>query len=124
VDAQAERRKPVKVRLLGLDAPEICQAHGPEARAALESWVLGRRVTLQRRAYDDYGRQLATLWLDGQDVGARLVAQGQAWSARWHGAVGPYADEEAAARLARAGLFARPDPELPRAFRQRHGPCR
>lgn len=123
-DVQAERRKPVKIRLLGLDAPEICQDQGPEARAALASWILGRHVTVQRRAVDNYGRQLATLWLDGQDVGARLVAQGQAWSARWHGAVGSYADEEAVARHARAGLFARPDPELPRAFRQRHGPCR
>lgn len=122
-EGQAERRKPVKVRLVGLDAPEICQAHGPAARAALEAWTLGRRVTLQRQAYDGYGRQLATLWLDGQDIGARLVAQGHAWSARWHASRGPYADEEATARQTRAGLFVQPDPELPRAFRQRHGPC-
>lgn len=122
-DAPHGRRKPVKVRLLGLDAPEICQAHGRAARAALEAWTLGRRVTVQRRAFDGYGRQLATMRLDGEDVGARLVARGHAWSARWHGSVGPYADEEAAARRARSGLFALPEPELPRAFRQRHGPC-
>jgi micrococcal nuclease len=117
-------RKPFRLRLVGLDAPEICQAHGAAARAALESWVLGRRVSLRRHAVDDHGRPLGTLWLDGHDVGARLVAAGHAWSARFRGDPGPYAAEEAAARAARRGLFAARDPELPRDFRRRHGPCR
>ena len=117
-------RKPVKLRLVGLDAPEVCQAHGPAARAALEVRVLGRRVGLQRHAVDEHGRALVTLWLDGRDVGAGLVADGHAWSARWRGDPGPYAAEEAAARRAGRGLFAAPEPEQPRDFRRRHGPCR
>ncbi|WP_428425454.1 thermonuclease family protein [Methylibium sp.] len=117
------RRKPVKVRLLGLDAPERCQAHGSEAGAALAARVQDRHVTVRRRATDEYGRAVGTLWLGHDDVGAWLVSEGHAWSARYHGDPGPYADEEGRARAARRGLFAQTRPELPRDFRRRHGPC-
>lgn len=119
----APRRARVKVRLVGLDAPERCQAHGEQARTALSALVLHRHVTVRRRATDDYGRALGTLWLDGRDVGAALVSEGHAWSARWRGNPGPYAQEEARARRAARGLFAAPAPLPPREFRRRHGPC-
>jgi len=123
MDDGALRRKRVKVRLVGLDAPERCQAHGPEAGAALASRVQGRQVTVRRRATDDYGRALGTLWLGDEDVGAWLVREGHAWSARWRGGAGPYASEEGAARAARRGLFAAQAPFEPREFRRSHGPC-
>lgn len=119
----APRGRRMKVRLVGLDAPERCQAHGPEARTALASRVQGRQVTVRRRATDDYGRALGTLWLGNEDVGAWLVREGHAWSARWRGGAGPYAGEEGAARAARRGLFAADQPSLPREFRRVHGPC-
>jgi len=116
-------RKPIKVRLVGLDAPERCQAHGPQATAALSDWALNRRAEVRRRAFDDHGRALGTLWIDGNDIGARLVREGHAWSARYRGDLGPYAREEAQARAARRGLFASGSPQLPRDFRRKHGPC-
>lgn len=117
------RRKPVKLRLVGLDAPERCQPHGSAAGAALAARVQDRRVTVRRRATDMHGRALGTLWLDEQDVGAWLVAEGHAWSARYGDDPGPYARQERRARTAGRGLFAVSDPELPRDFRRRHGPC-
>lgn len=117
------RGRPVKLRLVGLDAPERCQAHGEAARAALAGWVLKQRVQVDRGARDVYGRPLVTLRLAGEDLGARLVRQGHAWSARYRDDPGPYAREEAAARAARRGLFADPAAERPRDFRKRHGPC-
>ncbi|WP_292445188.1 thermonuclease family protein [Methylibium sp.] len=119
----APHRKRVKLRLVGLDAPERCQAHGPEAGAALASRVQGRHVTVRRRATDDYGRALGTLWVGDEDVGAWMVNEGHAWSARWRGSGGPYASEEGVARNARRGLFAAEPPFHPRDFRRLHGPC-
>lgn len=119
----APRRKPLKIRLVGLDAPERCQTHGPQAREALTRWALQRRAEVRRRAYDEHGRALGTLSIDGQDVGARLVREGHAWSARYRGDPGPYAREEAEARAARRGLFADVAPLPPRDFRRAHGPC-
>lgn len=117
-------RKPIKVRLVGIDAPERCQAHGDAASAALRSMALGREVTVRRHATDDYGRALGTLWIDGRDVAATLVREGHAWSADSRGVGGPYAREQAEARAARRGLFAHADPQRPRDFRREHGPCR
>lgn len=114
---------PRAVRIDGIDAPELCQAHGERARAALAARVLGQQVQVRVRGTDDYGRALARISLQGQDIGAWLVAHGHAWSYRHRGHAGPYAAEEKQARQRRLGLFAASRPENPRDFRKRHGPC-
>lgn len=112
-----------KLRIDGIDAPEICQAGGTASRDALAGRVMGQMVMVSVRLYDDYGRGLAKLTHQGTDVAAWMVLQGQAWSYRWRRSLGPYSDQEELARRARKGLFADKAAELPRAFRQRHGPC-
>jgi len=114
---------PRKVRLLGLDAPELCQPGGMAARAALQALVAGKAVQVSTNFQDTYGRDLAYLRVDGRDVGAALVSAGHAWSSRWRGNPGPYAMDEATARAAKAGLFVNPLALLPRDFRKQHGPC-
>ena len=114
---------PVQVRIQGLDAPEICQPFGPQARDALAARVLHRTVRVATRARDRYPRTVGSLSLEGQDVGAWLVAGGFAWSAHYRGRNGPYAVEEARARQERRGLWAAAAQE-PRVFRKRHGSCR
>ena len=114
---------PVQVRIQGLDAPEICQPFGLQARDALAARVLHRPVRVSTRARDMYQRSVGSVSLEGQDVGAWLVAGGFAWSARYRGRPGPYAPEEAQARRHRIGLWATSAVE-PRAFRRRHGSCR
>ena len=112
-----------KLRLDGLDAPEICQSGGISSRDTLTRRVLRQSVTVTERQRDDYGRGLATLEHAGEDVGGWMVIQGQAWSYRWRRSLGPYQAQEALARAHRRGLFAQADAEIPRTFRQRHGPC-
>ena len=113
-----------KLRLQGLDAPEICQNWGRESRAALERRLARRTVTVVVSRHDDYGRALARVRLDGEDVGAWMVRQGHAWSYRWRRSPGPYAAEEAQAASARRGLFADATAQRPRDFRQQHGSCK
>lgn len=115
--------RPRKLRIDGMDAPELCQPHGAAARDALSGWVLRRNVEVTVKRYDDYGRGLARIRLDGHDLGARMVREGQAWSHRYRQDPGPYLVEENEARAQRRGLFRQTAPERPRAFRQRHGPC-
>lgn len=78
-----------KIRLLNIDAPEL---HDPkcsqealraaEARARLQELVVGR-LTIYRDGQDRYGRTLARIEADGQDVGEVLVAEG--FARRWTG---------------------------------------
>ena len=80
VGATAARCEAYKVRLQGIDAPEICQPWGPQARAALHAVLQGQVVEVQGHARDSYGRLLAQLSRQGQDVGVWMVGQGYAWS--------------------------------------------
>jgi micrococcal nuclease len=114
--------KAVKVRVQGIDAPERCQAWGPQAKAALAERVLHRQVQVATRAYDDYQRAVGSLELEGEDIAGWMVREGHAWSYRYRRSLGPYAAQEQEARAAQRGLFAAPAIE-PREFRKAHGPC-
>ena len=113
----------LKVRIQGIDAPEICQPGGLQAREALERRVLGHTVTVTSGAHDDYGRTIGTLHLQGQDMGRWLVSQGHAWVYSYRHKRGAYADELRQARLAQRGVFSDVAAEEPRMFRKRHGSC-
>jgi micrococcal nuclease len=112
-----------KLRIDGIDAPEICQAGGELSRQTLMQWTLHQPVQVSVRAKDKYDRGLAKVFLRGEDVGERMVRAGQAWSYRWQQDAGPYAVQESLARQSRRGLFAAARPERPSHFRKRHGPC-
>ncbi len=115
--------KPLKVRLHGIDAPEICQSGGIQARDALKRRVLGQGVMVTSGAHDDYGRTVGILHLQGQDVGLWLVTQGYAWTYSYRHKKGPYAQALHQAQVARRGVFSVAGVEEPRLFRKRHGSC-
>ena len=113
----------LKVRISGIDAPEICQPHGTQARDALRRKVLGQMVTINYQRVDDYGRLLARVDMEGEDIGRWMVIQGHAWSYGYRNYPGPYAREQQASSNARLGIFALDAPETPRNFRKRQGSC-
>ncbi len=121
VDRQS---KPIKMRLLGLDSPEICQAWGQQARDALKAKLLKQTVTIDTKARDEYARVVGRIELNGDDVGAWLVKNGHAWSYAYQRRPAPYAKELAAAQNARLGLWAQAVPMEPRAFRKSNGACK
>ena len=118
--------KPVKIRIDGIDAPEICQAGGAVSRDVLKRQVLGQRVVVQSKVRDGYGRLVARIAMNKQDQGESLVSQGMAWSYRYRGDAGPYAMQQRQAQTARIGMFARSYPTAPvypAEFRKKHGSC-
>ena len=116
---------PVQLRLVGIDAPEICQAHGAESRAFLAQLVAKKPVRLYRTGHDGWGRTLGRVYLGDVELNRRLVEQGQAWSQRWRWDNGPYVSQERIARARSRGLHkAGSAAVMPRQFRLRHGPCR
>jgi micrococcal nuclease len=112
-----------KLRIDGVDAPEICQDGGTAAREVLARRVLEQTVVVRERRRDDYGRALVRWTHEGEDVAGWLVREGWAWSYHWRHSDGPFATEETLARKDRKGIFAAAGAEEPRAFRKRHGSC-
>jgi endonuclease YncB( thermonuclease family) len=111
------------VRISNIDAPEICQAWGAEAKAALEALVLNQTVTARTGTRDRQGRTWARVRVGQLDVGERLVSDGHAWSARGRNGRGPALKQERVAASLRRGLHDSTGAEFPADFRERHGPC-
>jgi len=119
----AEDQPPVEIRLFGLDAPERCQAFGPESLEGLKGYVIGHTVTAEPRGKDRYGRTLAVLTVDGLNVNERMVAEGYAWSELGRSGKGPYLKQQRVAEALHRGLFADRNAQLPADFRRQRGPC-
>ena len=68
-----------KIRLLGIDAPEINQVYGKEATRYLSNKVLGKNLKVLGKNKDRYHRLLGKLILNGNDINLDLVKNGMAW---------------------------------------------
>jgi endonuclease YncB( thermonuclease family) len=112
-------QKAIDVRIQGIDAPEICQDYGRVAAGALLQHLQRKTVNVTGRARDKYGRMVAKITLNGQDVGAWLVENGHAWSYHNRRSLGSYGKQETAARHAGRGLWASGTPIEPKIFRKR-----
>jgi endonuclease YncB( thermonuclease family) len=113
-DGDTLRCGPDRIRLYGVDAPEIRRGSTPaqplsyQARDLLFSLTRGRvgcRVVDQ----DRYGRHVARCWSDASpDINAAMIRSGTTTEYKRY-SKGAYAAPEAEARRARRGLWALPD---------------
>jgi endonuclease YncB( thermonuclease family) len=110
----------VRIRLLGIDAPELDQPGGLASRKALAAKLSGGVVRVVGDARDQHGRLLCTLFIDDRDLNRELVAEGWAW------AFGGFVEDEdlvaaeSAARRGGRGLWADPHPIPPATWREQH----
>jgi endonuclease YncB( thermonuclease family) len=111
-----------RVRLHGVDAPELDQPYGAQSRLLINSLVAGHHVDVRPTGDLSYGRTVADIVLpDGRDVGAVLVASGAAWvESRWNHDPAAYAAQDHAQR-AHLGLWADSTAIPPWQWRNEHG---
>lgn len=113
VTVLTSEKKQVKVRLRGIDAPERKQAFGTKARDRLAELAMGKTVAAAGEGRDKYGRTIASLSVDGRDLGEQLVAEGLAWHYVRYSDDPQLAAAERKARSARLGLWGDPEPVPP-----------
>lgn len=111
---------PATFRLWGIDAPEREQAFGEQTAKAVEMLVLRKRVKVEPKSDDRYGRKLAEVYLpDGRSLGSLLVQAGYAW---WYRQYAPGAKElerfETEAKAKKRGLWRATKPSAPWEFRK------
>ena len=113
-----------KVRLLGIDAPEIKQIFGKEAAKYLANIVLGKTLTVRGSKKDRYKRLLGKLVLDGNDINLNLVKNGRAWHYKRYKTSQNkrdqllYSNAEKYAKLNELGLWSKTTPISPWQWRK------
>jgi micrococcal nuclease len=112
---------PFRVRLQGVDCPELSQPYGDEALRFTISHVRGHQVHLTGLGTDQFGRVLGVVEVNGENLNHTLVGAGYAWCFRRYAEDPELPKLEAAARQARRGLWAQAKPEPPWEYRQQHG---
>jgi micrococcal nuclease len=112
----------VKIRLAGIDAPELRQDFGSAAKESAGELAVGD-VMIRPGATDRYGRTVADVVLaDGRTLNREQVARGMAW---WYREYAPkdleLARLESEAKRAGRGLWRDPSPIPP--WEWRNGPA-
>jgi endonuclease YncB( thermonuclease family) len=129
----------LKIRIVGIDAPEDGQAFGDRSKQHLAQLLEGGIARIEWSKKDQYGRLLAKVTVNKAtgcspapcfetiDVGLAQINAGMAWHYKEYlrdqlpqDRV-PYADAERQARAARSGLWAGENPLAPWAWR--HAPA-
>ncbi len=93
-----------RVRLSGIDCPEINQPYGAEARDFTESYI-SDSVTITPLTVDRYGRTIADVFVGGRLINLILVEHGYAWHYKRYSSDSTLAAAEEQARAKQRGLW-------------------
>ncbi len=125
---EESKKRPVRIRLSGIDAPEKKQPFGEICRKALADRIAAREVSVEVRGTDRYSRTLGVIVLRekavARDINLEQVAAGCAWHYRHYAKQQPrserrrYAQAELSARRAGLGLWKEKSPQPPWEFRR------
>jgi len=115
----AGRHDEIKVRLEGIDAPEIGQAFGKNSKQALSEMVFGKTVKIVISTTDDYGRKIANVYAGDVWVNLAMVGKGMAWQYVHYSHDPKLKQAEAHARAQHIGLWQDKNPTPP--WDYRHG---
>jgi len=110
-----------ELRLAGIDAPELHQSFGPEAKDYLCSLVpRGTEVSVEITETDKYNRGIAFVRAGTVDLNYAMVTNGLAWSHVKFDRDHRFRKPQHEAREARRGLWVDPDPTPPWNWKKDH----
>lgn len=104
-------RRPLRIRLAAIDAPERRQPYGTRARQVLADLAYRRRVRVVVLDRDRYGRVVGQVHAGPREVNAEMLRRGAAWVYQAYSADPRLRALEAEARAARRGLWRLPEVE-------------
>jgi endonuclease YncB( thermonuclease family) len=114
--------RPVRIKLVGVDAPEAAQAFGEVARKHLSDLVYDKSVLVEYWGISADSSLVGRVLLGETDIGAQMIRDGAAWfdaSNQGNLSVGDremYQQSQQAARNERRGLWQASEPVAPWEF--------
>lgn len=100
-----QNKQRVKIRLHGIDAPELGQAWGQRAKQALSSLTFRQAVSVQETDQDQYGRIVGIVYRNQLSINETLIASGHAWVYRKYNKNKRWNTLETEAQKKRLGLW-------------------
>lgn len=76
IDGDTLRIGPDRIRLRGIDTPELSEQGGPAARQRLEQLLQEGPVKIVPHGQDVYGRTVADVFVNGKNVADALKSEG------------------------------------------------
>jgi micrococcal nuclease len=76
IDGDTIRVGGERIRLRGIDTPELSELEGPAAKRRLEELLRSGSIRIEPRGRDVYDRLLADVFVNEQNVAAVLVQEG------------------------------------------------
>jgi micrococcal nuclease len=122
--------RPVRVRLMGIDAPENDQSFGDVAKKHLSDLVYDKFVSVEYSGLGQNSSLQGRVLINGQDVGAQMIRDGVAWydpsykNRLTEAEFEVYIQSEQAARNEKRGLWQADSPIPPWEFVKGQGPKR
>lgn len=110
----------VKVRLLGINAPERGQDFGTKARQHLNDLCYQKYVTVRYSEKDQYERILGVLYVGDMNINEEMVRQGLAWYYSHFVNDHRLDSLEQLARKEKLNIWSMKDPLSPYEFRKRN----
>src|ERR1043166_6309306 len=71
--------RPVRIRLIGMDAPERNQPFGDIARQHLSDLVYGKQVLVEYSGIGEHSSLIGRVLLNDVDISAQMIRDGVAW---------------------------------------------
>jgi endonuclease YncB( thermonuclease family) len=116
-----EQNQQHTIRLAEIDAPERRQPWGDRSRQHLSALAFGKTVSIQQTDTDRYGRTVARVFANGEDINRAMVRDGNAWAYREYLTDQTLLGTEARARQAHSGLWSLSDAETVPPWQWRRG---
>ena len=108
----------VKVRLAEVDCPEKDQPYGKEAREFVKKFLEGKKIYINAIEQDRYGRTIARIRANNDDLGETLIENGYAWVYTSYSKNKKLMLLQESAKRMKVGLWQDPDPIPPWKWRK------
>jgi micrococcal nuclease len=113
-----DEKEQIKIRLEGIDCPELYQDFGQRARQTTAQLCFNKTVRIEKSGIDQYGRTLAFIYVGNVCINKELLRLGMAWQYRYNNDP-ELAKLEKEARAAKIGLWSQQNPQAPWDFRHK-----
>ncbi|WP_462427877.1 thermonuclease family protein [Fusobacterium varium] len=111
----------IKVRMYGIDAPELKQSYGEDSKSYLEKRILNKNVDVKVINEDKYGRKVGKVFYKNKDINLEMIKTGNAWFYEYHAKKEKeYRKASKSAQEQKLGLWKDKNPQNPRNFRLEH----